>query len=252
MNNTDLYRKLAEESARKAGELLLDNFSLDPGVSASDGKDIKTAADKAAETVILEGLSETGLPMLSEESGAFGLDDLKAPCWIVDPLDGTFNFTRDFPICCVSIGLWADDAPVLGVIYDFINDTLYSGIVGVGAQKNGIPLHVSDVSDLADAALATGFPSARDYSDESLAACIRKVQEFKKIRMIGSAAMALVYVAAGNMDAYFEEDIWLWDVAAGLALVVAAGGKFRMTEVKCSWQVDISAWNGRLDSFHEH
>ena len=105
---------------------------------------------------------------------------------------------------------------------------------------------VSTTKSYATASLTTGFPSARDYSDASLGNTIRKVQQFKKVRMIGSAALSIAHVANGSVDAYFEEDIWLWDVAAGLALVKAAGGDFSISEIKDSWQLDVFAFNGHL------
>ena len=259
--NTKSYIELAEVAARKAGALLRDAYSLDAGVVSAIGKDIKTKADEAAEAVVLEALRPTGLAILSEESGMdqeagnssyesvaspSAILDSPSPIWIIDPLDGTFNFTRGFPACCVAIGLWAENQPVLGVIYDFVSDKMYSGVVGEGAFCNGDPMSVSVTEAYANASLATGFPSARDYSDASLADSIRKVQQFKKIRMIGSAALSIAHVANGSLDAYFEEDIWLWDVAAGLALVKAAGGDYSISEIKETWQLDVFACNGLL------
>ena len=254
--DTKNYLQLAEIAARKAGALLRDAYSADAGVVSAVGKDIKTEADLAAETVILEALRPTGLTILSEESGLseraeevespISILNSSSPIWVIDPLDGTFNFTRGFPACCVAVGLWAENQPVLGVIYDFVSDKMYSGIVGQGATCNGEAMRVSETISFASASLATGFPSARDYSDASLADSIRKVQQFKKIRMIGSAALSIAHVANGSLDAYLEEDIWLWDVAAGLALVKAAGGEFTISAIKDTWQLDVFASNGRL------
>jgi myo-inositol-1(or 4)-monophosphatase len=262
--DTQNYLQLVEVAARKAGSLLRDAYSADAGVVSAVGKDIKTEADRAAEKVILESLRPTGLGILSEESGVVQKSgskrqnssvkndlttqriNLSSPTWIIDPLDGTFNFTRGFPACCVAIGLWAENQPVLGVIYDFVSDKMYSGIVGEGAFCNDEVMSVSTTGSYASASLATGFPSARDYSDASLADSICKVQQFKKIRMIGSAALSIAHVANGALDAYFEEDIWLWDVAAGLALVQAAGGDYSISEIKDSWQLDVFASNGLL------
>jgi myo-inositol-1(or 4)-monophosphatase len=259
--DTKIYLELAQAAARQAGALLRDAYSADAGVVSAVGKDIKTEADQAAESVVLDAIRPTGLAILSEESGMdqkagnrgqesgvspSSILDSPSPLWIIDPLDGTFNFTRGFPACCVAIGLWAENQPVLGVIYDFVSDKMYSGIVGEGAFCNGEVMSVSSTGSYASASLATGFPSARDYSDASLADSIRKVQQFKKIRMIGSAALSIAHVANGSLDAYFEEDIWLWDVAAGLALVKAAGGAYSISEIKESWQLDVFAFNGLL------
>lgn len=265
------YIKLAESAARGAGAVLLEAYADDPGVVSEAGKDIKTEADTAAERSILEALRATGLAILSEECGMVqesGVDEspstthtrastvdprkpLTGLTWIIDPLDGTFNFTRGFPMCCVSIALWDGMTPIGGVIYDFVGDRLYSGVVGDGAYGNGEPIRVSSIAEPSRAALATGFPSSRDYGEAALAESIRAVQRFKKIRMLGSAACSLAHVAAGHLDAYFEEDIWLWDVAAGLALVKAAGGDFSISEVKDSWQLDVFASNGRLPDLRQ-
>lgn len=262
------YRELAESAARRAGECLLNAYAADAGVVSESGKDIKTEADQAAEKIVLDALSPTSLSILSEECGVvqssgggsqgsdpnpstIQLFNSSTPFWIIDPLDGTFNFTRGFPACCVAIGLWADGQPKMGVIYDFVSDKMYSGIVGEGAYCNGAPIQVSTTGSYASASLATGFPSARDYSDASLGNSIRKVQQFKKVRMIGSAALSIAYVANGSLDAYFEEDIWLWDVAAGLALVKAAGGDFSISKIRESWQLDVFASNGRLPDLRQ-
>lgn len=235
---------IAVEAAQKAGLILRDYFTANAGVALEGGRDIKTQADQAADKALLGVLSSTGMSILSEESGGKIDTGISEPCWIIDPLDGTFNFVRGFPACCVSVALWDKKMPVLGVIYDFAADKLYSGIVDGGASCNGEPIQVSTVQTLSQAALVTGFPSARDYGGESLQNSIEKIQKFKKIRMIGSAALSLAYVSRGFVDAYHEEDIWLWDVAAGLALVKAAGGNFTISAIKPTWQLDVYASNG--------
>ncbi len=238
--------EVAVKAAKNAGTVLREYFTANAGVALEGGRDIKTKADEAADKALLEMLSDTTLPILSEESGGKIDTEISEPCWIIDPLDGTFNFVRGFPACCVSVALWHKKMPVLGVIYDFAADMLYTGIVGGGARCNGESINVSKVQVLSQAALATGFPSARDYGDKPLQDSIKKIQKFKKIRMIGSAALSLAYVSRGFVDAYHEEDIWLWDVAAGLALVKAAGGEFTISDIKPTWQLDVYATNGNI------
>ncbi len=92
--------------------------------------------------------------------------------------------------------------------------------------------------------LATGFPSARSFDDSALLEFCRQFRLFKKVRLFGSAALSLAWLAAGRLDAYAEDDIWFWDVAAGLALVAAAGGRFRRTAGAGSFQERVWAWNG--------
>ena len=217
--------ELAHTAAQRAGELLL-NLSKEPlEVLSTAGRDLKLGADRQSEKLILQILREgSSYPILSEETGAHGAFDDRAPFWIVDPLDGTLNFGRGLPLSCISIALWQEAQPILGVVYDFNHGESFSGLVGEGAWLNQDPIAVSQVSRPQDAILATGFPVNRDFASESLKKFLAQVQAFKKIRLLGSAALSLAYLACGRVDAYSEEDIMFWDVAAGIALVQAAGG----------------------------
>ncbi|MGD9782129.1 MAG: inositol monophosphatase [Kiritimatiellia bacterium] len=208
----------------EAGRLLLDLRQRPIEVLCEPGHDIKLKADQLAEERILAILQERmPLPVLTEESGEHGGATETSRMWVVDPLDGTFNYSRGTPLCCSSVGLWEDGRPVLGAIYNFFHDELFTGIVGRGAWLNGKPIAVSGVKTAAKAALATGFPHHQDFDDAPLREFIRQVQAFKKIRMLGSAALMGAYVACGWLDAYVEEDVWLWDVAAAVAIAQAAG-----------------------------
>ena len=215
---------LAKEAARPACERLkLIEFGCE--IIDKTGKDIKLRADKESEAVIIEALNcHSTYSILSEEYGEKGAFDIESPFWIVDPLDGTVNYSRHIPINCISIALWQGEIPILGVICDFNNSEIFSGIVGEGAWCNDKKISVSDIERADEAILATGFPVNRSYSTEALAGFLSNIQSFKKIRMLGSAAMSLAYLAAGRVDAYTEEDIMLWDTAAGIAIIKAAGG----------------------------
>ena len=219
---------VAETAARKAGALLADRFAKARVVSEIS-RDIKLAEDGEAEAVIVDILKGSGIPILAEESAsaedALGADAI----WVADPLDGSFNFERGFDRCAVSIGLLKKGRPVGGVLYDFMRDELYVGGADQRALCNGEPISVSSVTAPSRAALATGLPVNRDYSDVALAAFSKRLARFKKVRMIGSAASSLLLVARGVFDIYEEEDIMLWDIAAGVALVEAAGGATRMS-----------------------
>ena len=219
--------RLAEMAARKAGEILRDRSVELSRVRHEQDKDLKLQADLLAEEAILRLIeSESSFPIVSEERGVGVGFSVDFEHWVVDPLDGTLNYGRQIPLTCVSIALWRGQVPRVGVVYDFENDELFAGEVGVGATCNGLPIRVSNVTDTSKAVVATGFPSGRDYGDAALLSFCRKVQEFKKVRLLGSAALSLAWLAAGRLDAYTEDDIWYWDVAAGLALVSAAGGDF--------------------------
>ena len=246
--NRDTELQRAASAARHAAALLTSAFAADAGVESRHGHDIKTRADVAAEDCIKEHLAGSGIPVFAEESATGTTSNSAALRWLVDPLDGTMNFTRRFPICGVSIGLWDGDAPVLGAIYDLGQRTIYTGIVGQGAWCDGKPMHTSVVTEQSQAILATGFPTGRDYESAALGKFVGRIQTFKKIRMIGSAALSLARVAEGVFDAYYEEDIMIWDVAAGLALVAAAGGQIEVGPGARPHSVVCKATNGHLTS----
>ncbi|MFP6900645.1 MAG: inositol monophosphatase family protein [Opitutales bacterium] len=237
---------LAEKAARAAAKTLRRDFLSDAGVTKAKGKDLKTQADLTAEKIILDILAASPHPQVSEETGEAPQLPDEGPCWIVDPLDGTMNFARGFPVSCVSIALWVDAVPAVGVILDLNGDRLYRGAVGQGAEVDGEPLQVSEVAEEGQAVLATGFPTGRSYVSEDLSLFISNIQKFKKIRMIGSAAMSLVYVASGVWEIYHEENVFLWDVAAGLALVKAAGGKVFRSELSSNGTFTVTATNGKV------
>ncbi|PAB59152.1 inositol monophosphatase family protein [Anaeromicrobium sediminis] len=220
---------IAKEAAKLAGVKLIELSKESCDVISSVDKDIKLKADKDSEQVTIDYLKKhSNYSILSEENGLYGNVDNNTPFWIVDPLDGTANYSKNIPISCVSIALWEKNNPILGVVYDFNRNELFYGIVGKGAWCNKQSISVSKITNSKHAILATGFPIFRDYSINSLKPFIEQIQEYKKIRMLGSAALSLAYVASGRIDIYTEEDIMLWDVAAGIALVKAAGGYIYM------------------------
>lgn len=242
--------KTAEQATRQAGEALLAAESSWREVHFADDKDVKIRADREAETILREALRQAGnYPVIGEEMG--GDADLlvqDTPYWIVDPLDGTFNFTRGVPIYCVSVGLWRGMTPLLGAIYDFTRDELFSGAVAGGFYINGVRWPSKWAASVQQAVLQSGFPTGRDFGEQALADFLRRVQKYKKVRAIGSAALATAWVAAGRCDVYFEEGIRLWDIAAGLALIQAAGGVVRMVPSVTGLPMSYDVWaGGRLD-----
>jgi myo-inositol-1(or 4)-monophosphatase len=215
---------LAVEAALAAGAHLHQTSADPPEVLSSTRRDIKLQADRDSERIVLDALKDSPHPVLAEESGEHGAWDAGDPFWVVDPLDGTMNYSRGLPACCVSIALCRGDEPLLGVIHDFNRDETFTGVPGQGAWLNGESMRHSGLTDAREAILGTGFPVKRDYEEESLKRFVTFARQFKKVRMLGSAALMAAYVACGRTDAYIEDDIMLWDVAAGLALVKAVGG----------------------------
>lgn len=207
-------------------------------------RDRKILADRAAEDAILSALEATPYAVLSEERGTTGEGEWR---WIVDPLDGSVNYSQSIPMCAVSIALWKGHEPMLGVVFDFQRNELFSGVIGVGATLNGAPIAVAKQRARPDAILCTGFPVAGDFSGTALSTAISRVRDFKKVRLFGSAAVSLAYVAAGRADVYAEEGVRLWDVAAGLALVRAAGGVIRYKSSQAdTYTVAAGSWTGVL------
>jgi len=220
-----MYEKemeLACVAVRDAGQRIVAARGTEAHVLSSEGRDIKLQTDRDAEAIILEHLSESGHPILTEESGEHGKAG-SGVYWIIDPLDGTMNYSRAIPMACVAIALFADEQPLIGVVYDFYRDELFQGNAE-GAWLNDDAIHVSGRDKPDESVLATGFPSNRSFDEAALGDFVSHLRQFKKVRLFGSAALSLAYVACGRVDAYSEDDIMLWDVAAGVALVRGAGG----------------------------
>ena len=238
---------LAKSAALEAGKILINSKTNLNIENTSDGKDIKLKADIEAEEFIKRHISsKSNLPMLGEETGK-SVEDLGKSFWVIDPLDGTANYSRGIPICCVSIALIHDMQPVIGVIYDFNNEDLYEGSLNSSACLNGEAIEVNNNTDEKESILLTGLPLLTDYSDSALVAMTKDFQKWKEIRMIGSAAMASAYVASGKADMYKESGAFLWDVAAGAAIINAANGEALITNQKDNYQVDVAFTNRNLN-----
>ena len=239
--------EIAIKAAKSAGKYLLqERKNLNLKIK-SNPKDTKLIADIESEKLILDILSsESKYSVLAEEAGKSS-DNLGEIFWVVDPLDGTANYNRNIPICCVSIGLISNMKPLIGVIYDFNNDDLYVGDnINNSTTVNNTKIHVSDIQNKQDGVLITGLPFNTDYSDEALGKLISDMQAWKKVRMIGSAAMASCYVASGKADLYQENGIYLWDILAGAAIVESAGGKAVIKNIKEDFQVDVIFSNSKI------
>ena len=247
VDNLNKELELAELAAKEAGKLLLKNKKELNLLIDSDPKDTKLKADVSSENLIKEIITaNSNYPILAEESGKSS-DDLGDIFWVVDPLDGTANFNREIPICCVSIGLVKKMKPLLGVIYDFNNDDLYEGNnIKNSATLNKKDISVSNINKKSDGILVTGLPFNTNYSDNSLNEMIIDMQSWKKVRMIGSAAMASCYIASGRAELYKETGIYFWDIIAGASIVQAAGGKAEILNMNESFQVDVVFSNANI------
>lgn len=217
------YLEIAKYAAIESSKYLLNQELVQ--VNVSDGKDIKLQADVDSEQIIFKILKENSdLNILSEEAGFFKGSSNSDLMWIVDPLDGSLNYSRKLPLNCISIALWNQNKPILGVIYDFNSKAMYSGVVGEAAWLNFDHIRVSQVEKKSEAIICTGFPVYSSFDNDYLKDFINEIQVYKKVRLLGTAALSLAYVAKGAVEAYKENNIAIWDVAAGLAIVKAAGG----------------------------
>ena len=216
--------KVAETAAKAAGVHL--THKTDRTVYRRIGKDVKLQADLEAETQIREILyAQSPFPIVGEEQGGdLHLMKKEEPYWVVDPLDGTYNYLRRCPLCCISVALMVGMKPILGVIYDFNLGECYAGAQGLGITLNKQKIIPQWAESIEEASILTGFPAHRTYHEQALLTFAKEVQVYQKVRMLGSATLALAYVAIGRADVYYEDCIYLWDVAAGLALLNEAGG----------------------------
>jgi myo-inositol-1(or 4)-monophosphatase len=242
--------EITEEITREAGEIVRHYFGEHHQITHKGEVNLVTEADHAVEEHVIKRLHQA-FPthnVLAEEQGGATLDNL-GPLWIIDPLDGTNNFAHNFPHVGISLALWVDGAPLIGVIYDPLRDECFTARRGNGAARNGTPIRVTPTDQLAQALLATGFPydrwTAEDDNTAHLAHFLRRSQG---VRRAGAAVLDLAYVACGRFDGFWELRLSPWDIAAGVLIVEEAGG--RVTDPKgASLQLeqgDIVASNGHI------
>jgi len=218
------YLDAAEKAARAAGKLLRKNFGRPQRVNAVAAHDIKLQIDIQTQELITKLLlKEFPGHALYGEEGIVG-DQSSEHQWIVDPLDGTVNYFYGIPHFCVSIALRLRNEVMVGVIYDPIRREMWKGQKGEISKLNGDPVHVSDRADLAEAVVSVGLAKTGETINANFPLLQQMVHRVRKCRVLGSAALDMAYVACGRLDAYIEQGISLWDIAAGWLLVENAGG----------------------------
>ena len=218
------YLDAAEKAARAAGELLRQNFQHPQRVNSALPHDIKLEIDVQVQELITKLLLEE-FPehALYGEEGIVG-DQASEHQWVVDPLDGTVNYFYRIPHFCVSIALRVRSEIMVGVIYDPIREEMWTGQKGEAPRLNGQAFHVSDRADLAEAVISVGLSKTGITIEAGLPVLQRMIHRARKCRLLGSAALDMAYVACGRFDAYIEQGISLWDIAAGWLLIETAGG----------------------------
>jgi myo-inositol-1(or 4)-monophosphatase len=238
-------------AAEAAGDRLRRAFGHELHVNETTLHDIKLAADVECQDLIYSILLDhfPKSRCIGEEGDSNNPGDPNAEVeWIVDPIDGTMNLAMGIPHFCVSIAAReaASKKILLGVIYDPMRRELFTAQRGTGAYLNGNRIKVSTRTKLGEAVLAVGFAKTQESIDH----CLKLYQVYgstaRKLRAMGSAALDLAYVAAGRMDAYIEQGVNLWDIAAGVVLVEEAGGVVE-TEVKKNGSYRVCASSGLID-----
>lgn len=261
MNSTELKKALATaiNAANAAGELMRKNLNRPKRVNSSEQHDIKLELDVRCQKLIERTLRSAfpSIAILGEE-GALGSIDAESR-WVVDPIDGTVNFTYGIPHACVSIALQRrtrpdkpgenPDAPfqtILGVVYDPFAEEMFTALRGSPAKLNGKAIRVSQRTKLDEAIVSVGFAKSTASLERMLPQFNALVHQVRKIRIMGAAALAMVYVAAGRFDAYLEGGVRLWDIAAGGLILECAGGDFFNEPVDNDHTYRIVANNGKL------
>lgn len=217
---------VAVSAARLASETILEYYRRgDTGELTRKGpNDYVTEADQRAEQVIIDTIARRYPKhgFIAEESGVSGGTDT---VWIIDPIDGTDNFMRGLPHFCISIACRVDGVLTLGVIYDPVRNELFTAERGRGAELDGRRIRISGAKRLNNAMIASGFANRQDSDiDAWIPTFKRLTTSAGSMRVNGSAALDLAYVACGRLDAFWQVGLKPWDMAAGMMLVRAAGG----------------------------
>jgi myo-inositol-1(or 4)-monophosphatase len=269
----------AIRAAREAGKLLLEGSRRKIRVERLARRDVKLAMDKEAEKAILGVIRKKfpGHAILSEESGAIGpavkrsaycgVGPKVAPgsghraggparrsdpreggsdyLWVIDPLDGTFNYSRRIPLWGISVALLHQGRETVGVIFDPLHGELFHAEAGKGAFMNGKRIRVSERSPLSAAIVAFGFSSNEERLRRGLRVAAELPLAAGKVRGLGSAVLHLAYVACGRLDGFFEFGINQWDIAAGVLLIREAGGQVAARTLP-DGSIDLVCSNGLI------
>lgn len=241
------HLEAAKQAAIQAGAFLKEHFGQPLDVDEAQHHDIKLVLDRESQDLITRVLLGA-FPnhAIYGEEGVAGNQESDYQ-WIVDPIDGTVNFFYGIPHYCVSIALRHQGQPIVGVIYDPSMDELWETEKGCPALLNGKEISVSPRTTLEESILFVGCGKDEEALSTGLERFRKASLRARKMRMMGSAALGMAYIASGRLDAYVESRISLWDIAAGQLLLEAAGGKTDLTplpEARDAWS--IIATNGKI------
>ena len=215
----------AIEAARRAGRNIAERYPGERKLTVKGYRDLVTDADIAAEEVIID-LIQARFPdhaILSEEAGDSEISS--GYTWVVDPLDGTTNYAHHHPVFAVSIGVLQDGNPLMGVIHDPLRDQTFVAHRGGGARLNDVPIRVSPIPNLDNALVGLDWGHSNEVRVRILSYLDQIAPLCGTMRVLGSATLAMAYVAVGWLDAYFSMGLKPWDAAAGMLIITEAGGR---------------------------
>jgi myo-inositol-1(or 4)-monophosphatase len=216
---------IALQVAQGCARIVSAGFRTRPTVGKKGRADLVTEFDLASEQHLRTELSRLtpDIPLVAEEHGGAATPGL---CWHCDPLDGTTNFVHGHPFYAVSIGAMADGVPIVGAVVAPELRLSWVGYQGTPSVRNSVECHVSDTDEVDDALFATGFPPDRtDDSKNNFASWARVKRAARGVRRCGAASLDLCLVADGTYDGYWERSLHSWDLVAGAAIVLGAGGR---------------------------
>ena len=245
--------RLATDLARQAGALALEmRQGVEQLATKSSPTDVVTAADKAVERLLVTAIGQER-PMDgllgeegSETSGTSGVR------WVIDPIDGTVNYLYGIPQWAVSIGVEDDHGTLVGVVFDPVKDELWQAVRGAGASLNDTPIRCTEVADLAQTLVGTGFGYAQDARAAQSKLMPTLLPAVRDIRRLGSGALDLCAVAAGRLDAYYEQGLSPWDLSAGGLIAREAGARVEgLQGAKAGADMVIAAGPAIFDALHD-
>ena len=225
MNLANELLLVASELARAAGDMALAGrkAGLQNVQTKSTATDMVTEFDRASEKLIVEGMRERRpLDAIVGEEGA-SIAGTSGITWYIDPIDGTTNFLYDLPAWAVSIGAEDSNGPLAGVVYIPSLGEMFSATRGGGAFLNGEPIRCNPLDDISKALVCTGFSYAAEQRTVQATRVSKFIHQVRDIRRFGAASIDMCFVACGRFDAYFEENLHSWDIAAGDLIAREAG-----------------------------
>lgn len=240
--------EIAIKAAHAAGQLQKEQFGSQLTVNEMLQYDIKLEMDERCQQLITDILLEAfpDHAVLGEEGNAGNLESNVQ--WIVDPIDGTVNYFYGLPHFCVSIAAKVDGELAVGVIYDPILNETFAVERGKKPTLNGVEISTSNRTEIGQAVCTVGFSKSREALESSFDRFKRVAVDVKKLRMLGSAALALAYISCGRLDAYIEEQLSEWDIAAGALILQEAGGLFQASPSSIHpGKLFVCATNGKID-----